>query len=66
MRFSGDTVRDGSLVTDAWHSSVDDYVLSTERMLALPVRVVRGGHFRSFGRDRFRSLVQAFPDGRRA
>ena len=37
--FSGDTVHDGLLVTDAWHSSIDDYVLSTERLLALPVRL---------------------------
>ena len=64
--FSGDTVYDGPLVTDAWHSSIDDYVRSMERLLELPVRVVHGGHFQSFGRDRFRSRIQAFLDRHRA
>ena len=58
--FSGDTVYDGPLVTDAWHSSIDDYVRSMERLLSFSVRVVHGGHFPSFGGERFRSLIQAF------
>ena len=64
--FSGDTVYDGPLVTDAWHSAIDDYVLSMERLLALPVRVVHGGHFPSFGGARYRALIQAFMDAHRA
>ena len=48
--FPGDTVYDGPLMTDAWHSSLDDYVHSMERLLALPVRTVRGGLFPSFER----------------
>ena len=32
--FSGDTVYDGPLVTDAWHSSIDDYVRSMDRASA--------------------------------
>ena len=63
--FSGDTVYDGPLVTDAWHSSLDDYVRSMERLLALPVRTVHGGHFPSFGRERFRELIRAFLDRHR-
>ena len=66
MLFSGDTVCDGPFVTDAWHSSIEDYVRSTERLLELPVRVAHGGHFPSFGGERFRTLVQAFLDGHRA
>ncbi|MCY3597038.1 MAG: MBL fold metallo-hydrolase [Rhodospirillales bacterium] len=58
--FSGDTAYDGPLVTDTWNASLDDYVLSVERLQDLPVRVVHGGHFPSFGRDRFRSLLRAF------
>ena len=50
--FSGDTVYDGPLVSDAWHSSLGDHVFSMERLLALPVRTVHGGHFPSFGRAR--------------
>ena len=58
--FSGDTVYDGPLITDAWHSSADDYVRSMERLLSLPVRVVHGGHFPSFGRERHRELIDTF------
>ena len=58
--FSGDTVYDGPLVTDTWNASLDDYVRSVERLQDLPVRVVHGGHFPSFGGERFRSLLHAF------
>ena len=64
--FSGDTVYDGPLVTDAWHSSLDDYVRSMERLLTLPVRIVHGGHFPSFGCARLRELIRAFLDHHRA
>lgn len=64
--FSGDTVYDGPLITDAWHSSPDDYVRSMERLLEIPVRVVHGGHFPSFGRERHRALVRAFLERHRA
>ena len=47
--FSGDTGYDWPLVSDAWHSSLDDYVFSTERLNAVPVRTVHGGHLPSFG-----------------
>ena len=64
--FAGDTVYDGPLVTDAWHSSIDDHVFSMKRLLALPVRVVHAGHFPSFGGARFRALVRSFLDAHRA
>ena len=64
--FSGDTVYDGPLVTDAWHSSMDDYVHSMERLLTLPVRVVHGGHFPSFGRERHQTLIHEFLERHRA
>ena len=60
--FSGDTVYDGPLIEDAWHSVIDDYVRSMERLLSLPVRTVHGGHYRSFGRDRHRQLIREFLD----
>ncbi len=64
--FSGDTVYDGPLITDAWHSSADDYIRSMERLLALPVRVVHGGHFESFGRERHHELIGTFLKAHRA
>jgi glyoxylase-like metal-dependent hydrolase (beta-lactamase superfamily II) len=58
--FSGDTVYDGPLIDDAYHSDVDDYVRSMERLRRLPVRVVHGGHFPSFDGTRYRALIDAF------
>jgi glyoxylase-like metal-dependent hydrolase (beta-lactamase superfamily II) len=58
--FSGDTVYDGPLIDDAYHSDVGDYVCSMERLRAVPVRVVHGGHFASFGRERFIELIDAY------
>ena len=54
--FSGDTIYDGPLIDDV----VDDYIRSMERLRALPVRVVHGGHFPSFGRERFIALIDAY------
>ena len=47
--FTGDTVYDGPLVDDAFHSDVGAYIASMKRILELTVRVVHGGHFPSFG-----------------
>jgi glyoxylase-like metal-dependent hydrolase (beta-lactamase superfamily II) len=55
--FSGDIVYDGPLVEDLAHSSAVDYVRSMERLLRLPVRVVHGGHFPSYGGERHRALI---------
>jgi glyoxylase-like metal-dependent hydrolase (beta-lactamase superfamily II) len=63
--FSGDVIYDGELIDDAYHSVIDDYVASVERIRALPVRIVHGGHFPSFGRERFRVLCDEYLAGRR-
>ncbi len=55
--FSGDIVYDGPLIEDAYHSNVGDYIASMERLLRLPVRLVHGGHFPSFGRDRYQAMI---------
>ncbi len=54
--FSGDTIYDGPLIDDV----VDDYVRSMERLRSLPVRIVHGGHFPSFGRERFFALIDDY------
>ncbi len=64
--FSGDTVYDGPLVDAAYHSDIDDYVHSMERLRSLPVHAVHGGHFASFGRDRFVELIDAYLAARRS
>jgi glyoxylase-like metal-dependent hydrolase (beta-lactamase superfamily II) len=62
---SGDAVYDGPLVEDAYHSNSDDYIASMERLATLPVTVVHGGHFPSFGRDRYRDLIAEYLNGKR-
>lgn len=57
---SGDIVYDGPLIDDAYHSVVEDYLATLERMRALPVSVVHGGHFPSFGRVRYRQLIDEY------
>jgi glyoxylase-like metal-dependent hydrolase (beta-lactamase superfamily II) len=64
--FSGDTVYDGPLIDDAYHSNVDDYLHSMTRLRQLPVRVVHGGHFPSFGQDRYIELIDAYLAGKSA
>ena len=39
------------------NANAADYVRSMERLLALPVRVVHGGHFPSFDGARHRRLI---------
>lgn len=60
--FSGDIVYDGPLIEDTYHSDAADYRRSMERLLDLPVRVVHGGHFPSYGRDRHRAIIHAWLD----
>jgi glyoxylase-like metal-dependent hydrolase (beta-lactamase superfamily II) len=64
--FSGDTVYDGPLIDDAYHSSVDDYLESMKRILDLPVETVHGGHFPSFGGRRYRALIRDYLDSKAA
>jgi len=64
--FSGDAVYDGPLIDDLYHSRRDDYVESMRRLRELPVRAVHGGHYPSFGRQRFHELIDDYLRGRRA
>jgi glyoxylase-like metal-dependent hydrolase (beta-lactamase superfamily II) len=63
---SGDAVYDGPLIDDAYHSNRDDYLATMHRLAELPVSVVHGGHYPSFGRERFRELLDDYAQGRRA
>jgi glyoxylase-like metal-dependent hydrolase (beta-lactamase superfamily II) len=55
--FSGDVLYDGPLIEDTYHSNREDYFASMERLLRLPARIVHGGHFPSFGGERYRQLI---------
>jgi glyoxylase-like metal-dependent hydrolase (beta-lactamase superfamily II) len=58
--FSGDTVYDGLLIDDAYHSDVPAYIASMKQVVDLPVRVVHGGHFPSFDGSRYRELIRGY------
>ena len=60
--FSGDIVYDGPLIEDVFHSDMNDYVASMKRLLDVPVRVVHGGHFASYGGARHREIIRAWLD----
>ena len=60
--FSGDTVYDGPLIHNAYHSDLADYIDSMKRILDLPVCIVHGGHFSSFDGARYRELIKIFLD----
>jgi glyoxylase-like metal-dependent hydrolase (beta-lactamase superfamily II) len=62
---SGDIVYDGPLIDDAYHSNREAYVATMERLSALPVSIVHGGHFPSFGPVRYRQIIAEYVEGRR-
>ena len=63
--FSGDAIYDGPLLDELGDSSIDQYCVTMERLMALPVTVVHAGHDPSFGRDRLRQLAAAYLQRRR-
>lgn len=62
---SGDIIYDGPLIDDAYHSDVPVYVETLDRLRALPVSIVHGGHFPSFGPVRYRQLIDDYVAGHR-
>jgi glyoxylase-like metal-dependent hydrolase (beta-lactamase superfamily II) len=62
---SGDVIYDGPLIEDTYHSNLADYVQSMQKLRELPVQVVHGGHYPSFGPIRFRQLIDEYLDGKR-
>ncbi|MDW4551370.1 MBL fold metallo-hydrolase [Defluviimonas sp. D31] len=55
--FSGDIVYDGDLIEDTYHANASDYYRSMVRLYDMPVRIVHGGHFPSYGRQRHRAII---------
>jgi glyoxylase-like metal-dependent hydrolase (beta-lactamase superfamily II) len=58
--FSGDIVYDGPLVEDCPGADAVDYERSMRRLLALPVRVMHGGHFPSCSGEQLRELIEVW------
>jgi glyoxylase-like metal-dependent hydrolase (beta-lactamase superfamily II) len=57
---SGDIVYDGPLIDDSYHSLVEDYVATLERIRGLDILVIHGGHFPSFGPTRYRQIIDEY------
>ena len=60
---SGDIVYDGPLIDDAYHSNREDYVATMDSLRDLPVSVIHGGHFPSFGATRYHQLIDEYLAG---
>jgi len=58
--FSGDAVYDGPLLEGFYDGGPEAYVATMERLRALPVQVVHGGHESSFGRERLVEICDRF------
>ena len=61
---SGDVVYDGPLIDDAYHSNREDYVATMRQLRDLPVTVIHGGHFPSFGPTRYHQLIDEYLAGK--
>ena len=60
--FSGDMIYDGDLIDN----DVQVYFEQMKRIYDMPVRVVHGGHFPSFGGERYREIIRAYLDEKEA
>ena len=58
--FSGDAIYDGPLLDNIEGSFIADYITTMERLRALPVAVVHGGHEPSFGRQRMIEICDSY------
>ena len=64
MLISGDIVYDGELIEGTSDAEQAQYIASMERLLALPVRVVHGGHFPSYSGERHRQIISEWLQGK--
>ncbi|MGF1610959.1 MAG: MBL fold metallo-hydrolase [Kiloniellales bacterium] len=63
--FSGDVIYDGELYDHLYHSVIEAYIVSLERLKSVPAETVHGGHYASFGRDRLLALIDDYLAGKR-
>lgn len=60
MLIAGDAVYDGPLIYEGPGTDLGDYIATLERLKALPVSVVHGGHDPSFGRARLAEICDDY------
>jgi len=64
--FSGDTIYDGELYDNAYHSDKTIYRDSLRRLREFDVETVHGGHYESFGRQRMLEIIDDYLAGKGA
>ena len=57
---SGDIIYDGPLIDDAYHSNKEEYMNTMRNLRTLPISIIHGGHFPSFGATRYRQLIDEY------
>ncbi|HUG61610.1 MAG TPA: MBL fold metallo-hydrolase [Methylomirabilota bacterium] len=55
-----DAVYDGQLVDNCYHSDIDVYIGTMRRLRDMDPAIVHGGHGPSFGRVRFRQIIDGY------
>ena len=55
--FSGDAIYDGPVLATLPGANIDDYIVTLERLMTLPVKIVHGGHEQSFDRSRLNEIA---------
>jgi len=63
--FSGDVIYDGDLIDNLYHSDPEALAQSMARLRELPVSVIHGGHFQSFGRAKMQQIIDEYTAGGR-
>ena len=58
--FSGDVVYDGDLFDTLYHSDPEIYRESLSRLRELPIQLVHGGHYDSFGHEKLLSIIDRY------
>lgn len=66
--FSGDMVHNGPAGIGRYylyHSDLEQWLVSVDRLMRIPVSVVHGGHYGSFGLKRYLEILQEYVERRR-
>ena len=62
--FSGDTIYNGGLYDEVYHSDKSLYRQSLQRLKELEVSIIHGGHDDSFGRSKMIDIIDGYFDGK--
>jgi len=61
--FSGDALYDGELLDNLYHSDVNRYQQTLDRIESIDIDVFHAGHYPSFGRAKMREIIKRYRQG---